>query len=124
MNAYLVHIPEERLSHYYTGGLEPPEPVWPLEIVCAETLSQARYDFLREMPYRSGSGVETDDWTAIRVRLLAKDVPFGRVCGIPEPKGDPEKRLPGDEWYYRFWLRIHEIEDHGGKPCDCPEADV
>lgn len=22
--------------------------------------------------------------------------------------------------YARLWLRVHEVEDHGGAECDCP----
>lgn len=109
MNAYVVKTRDRReyvepIPGFYGDG--PRFPIWPMSPVVAETPAQAKQLFLIEFAHsRSNSGVETDDWTELRVRLLAKDVPV--AAGIYEFDED-------------LWFRIHEIEQHDGKRCDCP----
>jgi len=110
MNTYFVYVreeeqnkPEMRMDHVYLGGYDPPEPVWCADVVHAETPAQAKHRFITKW---AGGGVPRspvyhDDWPLLRVRLLGKDV------------------LGEDE----AWGRIHEILDHDGKPCDCPQED-
>lgn len=118
MNAYVVKTKEPReyaedwidFGDDVVGGIMVPimgvcQPIAP---VVAETPAQAKRIFLTEFTSRSRSGVETDDWPSLRVRLLVK--------GTELSPGVHEK---SDE----LWGRIHEVEDHGGKPCDCPEYD-
>lgn len=117
MNAYVVRIPEERTSQRY---YEPPEPWWPIGVFLAETPAQAKRDALDAW---IGSGVERDDWNALRVRLLRYDI---RVYD-GESGSDVEARrgeVPfGDPLAETLWLRIHELDDHGGASCDCPEME-
>ena len=110
MNAYVVRMNEEReyVEPVMDDGSGPRIPYLPIAPVVADTPAQAKRLFLREFTHRSRSGVYTDDWTSLRVRLLARDV-----------DGKPGV----DETNEALWLRVHEVDDHGGKPCDCPIED-
>src|SRR3990167_4246022 len=111
----MVYIPADnangvecRMYPLFSAGLEPPEPVGIIAPVRASSPAQAKYLYVREekaLDY-------PDDWPALRVRLLAKDVD-GKAGIVEYPDPDTD----------RLWGRIHEVEDHGGKSCDCPEDD-
>lgn len=90
-------------------GSGPQIPYLPIAPVVAETPAQAKRMFLTEFTRRPNSGVYGDDWNELRVRLLLRDVDV--AAGIHEHD-------------VRFWGRIHELEDHGGGRCDCPDADL
>lgn len=105
---YLVYVrdddenkPAVRMSPYYGGSLEPPEPVWCAEIIDAETRAQAKHRFLQQ---RTGlyEPIYEDDWPLLRVRLLTHDATAS---------------------YEKRWLRVHEVLDHAGSECDCPYAE-
>lgn len=115
MNAYLVRIPEERADFPSACDLEPPEPWWPTGIFVAATPAQAKRDALRAWT-SSRSGVYSDDWNALRVRLLERDVD---LLGDPLPRG--ELCEAASAHFDRLWLRVHEALDHDGRLCDCPE---
>lgn len=55
-------------------GTGPIFPYLPIAPVLAETPGQAKRMFLDEFANRGSSGVYGDDWTSLRVRLLAKDI--------------------------------------------------
>ncbi len=107
MNAYTVKTSEMRAytEPVMDDGSGPRILCWPMSPVVAETPGQAKKLFLDEFSHQPRSGVETDDWTSLRVRLLYRDVPLPR--GVREDD-------------HALWARIHEIEDHHGRPCDCP----
>lgn len=90
-------------------GSGPQIPYLPIAPVVAETPGQAKRMFLTEFTRRPGSGVYGDDWNELRVRLLLRDVDV--AAGIHEDDA-------------RFWVRIHELEDHGGGRCGCPDVDL
>lgn len=107
MNTYFVYIrgddenkPEMRTYYNYGEALEPPEPVWCAEVITADTPARAKYAFLtgNASSWRSSPWDYPDDWPHTRVRLLGH----------------------GEISENEAWARIHEILDHGGKPCDCP----
>lgn len=111
MNAYLVRIPEER-GEFYSGGYEPPEPWWPIGIFVAETRAQAKADALSTWTHSPRSGVYGDDWRHLRTNLLAADVAAERGEYVTGPLFGP------------LWLRVHEVLDHAGASCACPEVEV
>jgi hypothetical protein len=108
VNAYVVRTKDERTytEPVMDDGSGPQIPYWPIAPVVAATPAQAKRAFLDEFSRRPRSGVYTDDWTALRVRLLQKDVVL--------PPGLHEEDGP-------LWLRVHELEAHHGSGCDCEE---
>lgn len=112
MNAYLVTIPETREyveDAIMDDGSGPLGHWQPTGIYVAETPGQARRDALTDWTNRPRTGVYEDDFLSLRARLLVKDVELERGCA---DHVDP------------LWLRVHEVEDHGGGACDCPAEDV
>jgi hypothetical protein len=118
MNAYLVLIPEQRCDVYF-GGYEPPEPWYPTGVFIAETPGQAKRDALYEWANAPRSGVYHDDWTNLRVRLLGRD-----VAGLSSIRRGELSQSDNPGLYDRAWFRVHEVLDHDGRPCDCPEDEV
>lgn len=117
MNAYVVKTKEMRsyTEPVLDYGVGPQIPVQPIAPVVAATAAQAKRLFLDEFSHRSDSGVYTDDWTSLRVRLLFRDINvIGRLVDLR-----PGVHEENDE----LWGRIHEVEDHDGLPCDCPEIE-
>lgn len=107
VSTYFVYVrseeenkPEVRTECYY-GGFEPPEPVWCADIITAVSPAKAKYLFLAGRPGLRFPVDYPDDWPLTRVRKL----------GVGE--------LSENE----AWGRIHEILDHGGRRCDCPEEE-
>lgn len=102
MNAYLVRIPEERADIPSACSLEPPEPWWPTGIFIADTPAQAKTDALRAWSSSATTGVYSDDWPSLRVRLLERDVPLprGECIVVTEENG---------ETYDRLWERVSEL---------------
>ena len=111
MNAYVVKTKEPRgyIEPVLDDGSGPWIPCQPIAPVVAETPGRAKRLFLDEFAYRPRTGVETDDWTAIRVRVLYRDV------SLPEGIREDDDQL---------WSRIHELEDHAGASCDCEPAEL
>lgn len=112
MNAYLVRIPEERSAYAY-GNYEPPEPWWPTGVFIAETRGRAKVLALTNWTSRS-TGVETDDFNSLRTNLLARDVDLLN----PDVRRGEYETGP---LFNFLWLRVHEVLDHGGARCTCPE---
>lgn len=111
MNAYVVMIldretgkPEIRTAYSY---YEPPEPAAMIEVIAAETPGQARVEFAKQ---ESEAFIE-EDFTRIRVRKFA--------TGIDHKRG----RITANPLYDQGWWRAHEILDHAGATCDCPELE-
>ena len=110
MSLFLVYVREDkenkpavRMEPYYGGAYDPPESVWCADIVVAKSRGQAKYLFISDWAGgRLYSPVYHDDWNLLRVRLLSHDDNL-----------DEDAR----------WLRVHEVLDHGSRPCDCPELD-
>lgn len=117
MNAYVVKTKEMRsyTESVMDDGSGPRVPYWPIAPVVANSPAQAKHLFLIEFEHRSDSGVYGDDWNSLSVRLLARDVDMFNqelTRGVHEES----------DW---LWGRIHEVEDHAGRACDCPEmADI
>lgn len=109
MNAYVVQTKDVRsyTEPVLDDGSGPEIPYQPISPVVAETAAQAKHLFLTEFAHRPRTGVYSDDWTSLRVRLLARDVPWSQ--GVHEDNDF-------------LWGRIHELEDHAGKSCSCVEA--
>lgn len=82
MNAYAVALPEHR-TWYDWNQIDPPETYVPIGVFAAETRGQARWDALRDFCDQVQSAVYPDDFTALRVRLLARHVrrPRGPYSG-------------------------------------------
>ena len=95
---------------------DPPDPgdyYVPCGIFIAETRGQAK-----RMLIASDNHLEAEEFVDVRTALLERDV--GLSAGeVGEPKSD----WPDGSAYWRLWGRVHEVEDHGGKPCDCPADD-
>ena len=111
MNVYMVRTRDERewTDPITDDGRGPSFPYLPIAPVVAETPAQAKRMFLDEFATRSSTGVYHDDWNELRVRLLVRDTDL----------------QPGlHEGVAALWFRYHEVVDHGGKPCDCPERDA
>lgn len=108
MNAYMVRTRDMRsyTEPVMDDGSGPQIPYQPIAPVVAETPAQAKRLFLDEFTNKLRTGVYEDDWNELRVRLLAKNVSL--AAGVRE----------SDD---ALWFRIHEVETHGGKACDCPE---
>lgn len=109
MNAYVVRTKDRRdyVEPVMDDGSGPSFEYQPIAPVVAETAGQAKNLFLREFAHRHGrNGVETDDYPNLRVRLLERD--YDAPAGVVEESA-------------HLWMRIHEVEDHGGAICDCPE---
>ena len=110
MNVYMVKTKDERtwteiLCEY--GG--PEETYWPHDIFAAETASQAKSDALHKWSHQLSMGVYSDDFLNLRTRLLARNV-------------DLERGEVADTDAY--WLRYHELLEHGGKSCSCEYAEA
>lgn len=107
MNGYIAWIPdgegqiEVRSSHTY---YEPPEPEGMCEVIAANTPGQARSTFIKVMSEAYG-----EDYTHIRVLKFASDIDakLGAIHIGP--------------LHHQGWERFHEVLDHAGKKCDCPE---
>lgn len=114
MNAYVVRTKDARsyVEPLLEDGSGPSFPYLPIAPVVAETPGKAKALFLREFTSSPYSGVYDDDWPDLRCRLLFKDV--------DEEPGVYEQMRSDDD---PFWLRIHELDDHGGNPCDCPSEE-
>lgn len=110
MNAYVVRIPETRGEYPSASSLEPPEPWTPTGVFVAETPAQAKRDALDVWAKSLRSGVYSDDWSNLRVRMLFRDV--------DAPRGE----LVGGPLYGRAWIRVHEVLEHDGGKCDCDET--
>lgn len=116
MNAYLVRIREERGALYFGGDLyEPPEPWFPIGVFVAATRGQAKADALSTWSHSSRSGVYEDDWPNLRTNVLAHDVELLNPADVS--RGEYET----GPLHNFFWLRVHEVLDHGGARCTCPE---
>jgi hypothetical protein len=110
MNAYVVQTKDMRsyTEPVLDDGSGPLIPYQPIAPVVAESYAQAKYLFLREFAGSRNAGVYWDDWTDLRARLLYKD--YSLDAGVKEDDD-------------RLWGRIHELEDHDGAECDCPEEE-
>ena len=114
MNVYAVWMPDKdgrvlvATTGYY-GGYEPPEPVGMVDVVAAETRGGARHQFIRCCDV-----AEAEDWNFLRVRKVAGDVEGLKPGSVPY----------GHPAHDQGWLRIHEIFDHDGRECDCPEVSL
>lgn len=88
MNAYVVYINEMRdyVEPVLDDGSGPAIPIWPVAPVVAETEGKAKWLFLNEYSHRPRTGVETDDWVSLRVRLIAKDIQLlpGETAGVKD----------------------------------------
>lgn len=110
MNAYWCHLEGRTVGMSY----EPPDPgEWyvPCGIFVAETRGQAK-----RMLIDSDNDLDAEEYLDVRAKLLERDTdaPTGQLVEATSdsPDGSP---------YWRLWGRVHEVEDHGGEACDCPE---
>lgn len=102
MNGYVVYIPELRSEIPSMASLEPPESWYPADIFAAETPGQAKSDALREWTSGLRSGVYSDDWPSLRVRLLERNVPLkrGRVTlDVGRGGTKPDERVYNNLWW-------------------------
>lgn len=124
MNAYVVRTKDMRsyVEPVLDDGSGPSFPIQPIAPVIADTPAQAKKLFLDHYTSMGRSGVETDDYPNLRVRLLMRDVsvPFELDPGVVEERGG---RHPINLLSFACWLRIHEVYDHDGKRCDCGDGD-
>jgi hypothetical protein len=89
-NAYLVMTKEIRSYKevILDDGSGPDYDWWPMAPVVAETRGKAKSLFIRKYAFNQlHSGVETDDYTNLRTRLLEKDV------DLPEGVHEDDKKL-------------------------------
>ena len=110
VNAYWCRLEGRTVGQSY----EPPDPgEWyvPCGIFIAETRGQAK-----RMLVDSDNDIELEEFVDVRVKLLERDTdaPAGQLA---ETAAD----VPDGSAYWRLWGRVHEVEYHGGEPCDCPE---
>lgn len=87
MNVYVVRTRDTReyVEPIMDDGTGPSFEYLPIAPVVAETRGQAKRLFLAEFSGRSYSGVYSDDWNELRVRVLARDV--DRLAGVYEEDG-------------------------------------
>jgi hypothetical protein len=122
VNAYWCHLEGRIVGRSY----EPPDPgeyMVPCGIYLAETRGRAKLMLIAD----HGSDVDAEEFVDVRTRILGRDL--DALAGpLDEPKpGDPVYEAmvdggdpPAESLYARLWLRVHEIEDHGGAACDRP----
>ena len=96
MNAYVVKTKDSReyVEPILDDGTGPVFDCWPMSPVVAATPAQAKKIFL-DAYQRGNTGVYSDDWPNLRVRLLFKDV--GLPAGLYEQDA-------------KFWDRISELD--------------
>ena len=112
MNVYMITTKDRRtwtemISEFGCPG----EDYWPHGVFAAETPSRAKSDALYTWSHQLSMGVYSDDFLNLRARLLARDV--GAERG--------EIVYPDDNAY---WLRYHELIEHGGTSCSCEYAEA
>ena len=98
-NAYLVMTKERRtyVEPILDDGSGPEFDCWPMAPVIAESPGKAKTMFLRDFARGRSTGVETDDYPNLRVRLLERSVDL--------PTG-----IRDDGW---LWDRISEVLSDG-----------
>ena len=108
MNAYVVRTKDRReyTEPIMDDGSGPRTPYLPIAPVIAETPAQAKRLFLDHFSRDPHSGVYSDDWPRLLVRLLRKNV-----------DNEPGLREDDDE----LWWRVHEVIDHNGAECNASE---
>ncbi len=128
LHAYYCRLLESRTVGMSYDPPDPGETYTPCGIYIAETRGRAKAFFMADDP-----GVELDEFTAIRTNCVERHVDsvLDRFDGsffhparqgvMQDPSHDPPGETEVERLYYRCWARVHEIEDHGGAKCDCPE---
>jgi hypothetical protein len=84
---------------------DPPDPgeyLVPCGVFVAETRGQAKRMLLSEFDRQT----DPEEFLDVRTRLLERDIDVGDIS---------------DALIDRLWGRVHEVEHHAGRPCDCPE---
>ena len=137
-----LHVYFCRLPYTVNVGRswDPPDPgedYTPCEMIVAESRGRAKALFMASDP-----GV--DEFTEIRANCVARYVDdllersdgtyisparegvlqAPRDLDPPEPGQGWDPKIPGyQRLYFDCWARVHEIEQHGGGECDCPELE-
>ena len=94
MNAYVVRTKDRRtyVEPVLDDGSGPEFDTLPISPVIAPTPGRAKTIFMREFAHGSRTGVYSDDFLNLRVRLLARDV-------------DQHEGVSNDE---KWWWKISE----------------
>lgn len=120
LNAYFCHL-EGRTTGLSCDPPEPGEYGVPCGVYVAATRGQAKLMLLADH-WRT---TDPDEYTDVRTNLLERGVPDCEPGEPPLPDHDPpDDNTPDPHPYYRLWGRVHEVQDHGGNPCDCPAYDA
>lgn len=126
LHVYFCHLPYSVNVGMSWDPPDPGEDYTPCEMVVAETRGKAKSIFMRHDPgVLDILDIRTNCVERYVDSILERDDGSYFTPALPGILQAPRSEPPGDSaqarLYYRCWTRVHEIQDHAGEKCGCPE---